>query len=67
MPQLTRIRIERAYGENLESVWIITINGLQWGGERDASGAGNATFTTAEEARGALLDSGINEDVEVDE
>jgi len=44
------IRIRKAYGDDLETVWIVTVEGFQQGGLVDRSGAGDRTFPTKEEA-----------------
>ena len=40
------VRIE----ETTDGEYILLVNGFQWGGEYDRSGAGNATFKTALDA-----------------
>lgn len=40
------VRIE----ETVDGRYMVLVNGFQWGGTYDASGAGNATFATALEA-----------------
>lgn len=36
--------------ETVDDEWMILIDGIQWGRDRDASGAGNTTFPTEIEA-----------------
>ncbi len=44
LPKNTRIE------STVDGEYMILVNGFQWGGEVDSSGAGSATFPTAEEA-----------------
>lgn len=41
----------------LDGTFVILINGFQWGGTYDRSGAGNATFSTPRAAREAYTDA----------
>ena len=43
--------------------FIILVDGVQWGGVRDKSGAGDATFATVDEAIGAFRDCNNNDDI----
>jgi hypothetical protein len=50
------MRIVEAYGPNLETVYIVLVNGFQWGPEgspRDRSGAAGDYYATPEEAQRA--------------
>ena len=42
----------------VDGQYMILVAGVQWGGDRDRSGAGNATFATPAEAIGAFRDCG---------
>jgi hypothetical protein len=44
------------YGDNLETRYAVLINGFQYGGDVDASGAGNMTFESYHDAAAYLLD-----------
>lgn len=50
--------------KTVDHEFMILVNGFQWGGDRDASGAGNATFPTVAEAIGAFRDCGNEDPVE---
>jgi hypothetical protein len=49
--------------ETVDGEYMVLVSGLQWGGEHDRSGAGNATFSTIHDALGAYRDSGNTEPV----
>lgn len=44
------VQVRRAYGDNLETVYFVTVNGYQVGGKIDKSGAGDLEFPTRQEA-----------------
>lgn len=44
--------------QTVDGDYMVLVNGFQWGGDYDRSGAGNATFKTPAEAIGAYRDSG---------
>jgi hypothetical protein len=41
--------------DTIDGDWMVLVNGFQWGGHYDRSGAGNATFPTKREATEAYL------------
>lgn len=41
--------------ETVDDEWMILIDGIQWGRDRDASGAGRTTFPTEIEALAKAL------------
>lgn len=47
----------------IDGQYMVLVGGIQWGGDRDRSGAGNATFETYAEALGAYRDCGNEDDV----
>jgi hypothetical protein len=40
--------------------WMVLVNGFQWGGDYDRSGAGNAVFRTKAEAAEAYVGRGAD-------
>jgi len=49
--------------QTIDGRYMLLVNGFQWGGTYDRSGAGDATFESTDEAIGAYRDAGNSDTV----